>query len=399
LPVSSNRNLLHNNSGLWIISEGRSSDIDLSRVVESKVDGPHKEYKISDIGRYLLNPRSIEVKKKMVGGEIHYKQRGLKKIRQALRKTLPAGSKDRKKKLGLSPEVIVSRFKLRIPTLQDPDLESYLNKIYDHLKTYDSFAKRMAQLDPQSISQIVGICEDVGGNYSYLKLQGSIDEKIKYLTNYISKDVGVILNKAYIAEGLFELRGYDFQSYTPAKSYRLFSYNSNEEQKACVLTGHNKVEFYLNDYHLIKYMHLLEHALRADPGLYEAFGQCLEGQVQPIRLFFNKKLEIDYSKSALPLVYQDMFQTLNVTLNHRNLIKPILNYLQIGVSLSYMLADDQRDERMFTHVSVLHDCRALEPLRKNLPKVFATVLQHGYVSEAGRYYLLDSINGINDVQQ
>lgn len=396
MPVSSDCNLLHNNSGIWIISEGRFSDRDLSRVVDAKVDGPHREYKISDIGRYLLNPRAIEVKKKMIGGEIHYKQGWLKKIRRALRKILPAGSKEGKINAGFSPEVIVSRFKLRIPAMQDPALESYLNRIYDQLKTYDSFAKRLGQLDSRLILQVVGICEDVGGNYSYLKLQGSVDEKIKYLVSFISKDVGVILNKAYIAEGLFEMRGYDFKSFTPAKSYRLLAYKSGGEPKACVLTGGNQVEFYLSDYHLIKYMHLLEQALRADPGLCQAFEQCLEGQVQPIKLFFNKKLEIDYAKSPLPTIYRDMFQTLNVSLNQRNLVKPMLNYLQIGVSLNYMLNNDHRDDRMFTHISVLHDCRALEPLRKNLPEVFNRVLKQGCVSEVGRYYLLDAINGFNN---
>jgi hypothetical protein len=396
LPTSSNLNLSHNNSEIWIISEGHFSDIDLGRVVDDNLDGPHKEYKISDFGRYLLNPSAIEVKKKMIGGEIHYKQGGFKKIGRALRKILPAGSKDGKINAGLSPEVIVSRFKLRIPTMQDPDLESYLNRIYDQLKTYDSFAKRLAQLDLRRILQVVGICEDVGGNYSYLKLQGGIAEKIKYLGNFITKDVGVILNKAYIAEGLFELRGYDFKSFTPAKSYRLFAYKSGGEPKACVLTGRNQVEFYLSDYHLIKYMHLLEQSLRADPGFCEVFGRCLAGQAQPIKLFFNKKLEIDYAKSPLPAFYQDVFQTHNVSLKQRNLIKPMLNYLQIGVSLNYMFNDDNRDDRMFTHISVLHDCRALEPLRKNLPEVFATVLKLGCASEAGRYYLLDAINGFNN---
>ena len=56
----------------------------------------------------------------------------------------------------------------------------------------------MGELDPRKIVQIVGICEDVGGNYSYLKLQGSIEEKIKYLGNLISKEVGVILNKSFL---------------------------------------------------------------------------------------------------------------------------------------------------------------------------------------------------------
>lgn len=396
MPTSNNLNLSHNNSKIWVISEGRISDFDLGRVVDNNMDGPPKEYQISEFGRYLLNPRSIEVKKKMVGGEIHYKQGAFRKIGRALRKILPAGSKDGKMNAGLSPEVIVSRFKLRIPGMQDPGLESYLHRIYDQLKTYDSFAKRLAQLDLSRVVQVVGICEDVGGNYSYLKLQGSIDEKIKYLGNFITKDVGVILNKAHIAEGLFELRGYDFKSFSPAKSYRLFAYKSGGEPKACVLTGRNQVEFYLNDSQLIKYMHLLEQTLKADSGIREVFGQCLVGQAQPIKLFFNNKLEIDYAKSPLPAFYHDVFQTLNVSLKQRNLIKPMLNYLQIGVSLNYMLDDDNRDDRMFTHISVLHDCRALEPLRKNLPDVFATVLKLGCVSEAGRYYLLDAINGFNN---
>jgi hypothetical protein len=384
-----------NSNGIWVISEGRPSDVDLGRVVEGKVDGRCQEYKISDIGRYLLNPHSIEVKKKLIGGEVHYKQGLVKKIRRALGRILPHGSKRARKNAAFFPDVVVSRYKLRIPPMNDGELEAYLNQIYDQLKLYDSFAKKLAQMDPRNIVQIVGICEDVGGNYSYLKLQGGIEEKIKYLSSHISTDVGVILNKAYIADGLFELRGYDFKSYDPARSYRLFSYKSGKETKACVLTGPNKVDFYLSDHYLIKLMHLLEQSLRANPGLSKALRLCVAGQANPIKLFFNKKLEIDYSTTPLPAVYQEVFKIFNVGLNQRNLVKPILNYLQIGVSLNYTLAAHHQDDRMFTHISVLHDFRALEPLRKNLPEVYAAVLKRGFVSEAGRYYLLDSINGYN----
>jgi len=397
LSTTCNLNKLFNNSNIWIISNGRDSDIDLSGIVDGNVTGPYTEYKISAICRYLLNPHSIEVKKKLIGGEIHYKQGILKKLRKSFRKILPNTSNRREKNPLLSPEVIVSRYKLRIPSIKDPHLKAHLNKIYDQLKSYDSVAKKLAQLDPRNIFQIVGICEDVGGNYSYLNLQGSIEEKIKYLGNFISKDIGVILNKAYIADGLFELRGFDFLSYEHAKSYRLISYNTDGDPKACVLTkDHNKIDFYLNDYHLIKHMHLLEQSLKANPSLSKAFNMCIEGQATPIKLFFNRKLEIDYSKTALPAIYQDVFEALNTGLNQRNFIKPILNYLQIGVSLNYIPLTDWQGDRMLTHISVLHDFRALEPLRKNLPQVYSLMLKHAFISEAGRYYLLDSINGYSN---
>ncbi|CAB1064083.1 hypothetical protein D1BOALGB6SA_8874 [Olavius sp. associated proteobacterium Delta 1] len=396
MSTACNCNLSHNNKDIWVISEGRISDIDLSGVIGEKVDGPYKEYKISDIGRYLLNPHSIEVKKKLIGGEIHYMQGIIKKIRKSIHKTLPAFLKKRKQNPSLSPEVIVSRYKMRIPSMKDSELEVHLNKIYDQLKSYDSFSKKLDLLDPPNIFQIVGICEDIGGNYSYLKLQGSIEEKIKYLGKSIAKDVGVILNKAYVAEGLYELRGFDFQSYNPAVSYRLFSYNNGKEHKACVLTSLNQVEFYITDNHLLKHMFLLEQSLKANPSLCKVFELCTGGEANPIKLFFNKKLEIDYAKSPLPAIYQDVLKTHNTGSNSRNLIKPILNYLQIGISLNYMLADDDKDDRTFTHISVLHDLRALEPLRKNLPDVYAAVAKHGFITDSGRFYLLDSINGYNN---
>ena len=396
MPTTDIRNFSHDNNGIWVISEGRFSEVDLAGVVDEKLDGPYKEYKISDIGRYLLNPHSIEVKKKLIGGEIHYKQGAIKRFQKSILKLMPAFLTKRNHQSSLSPEVIVSRYKLRIPSMQDPDLEVHLNKIYDQLKSYDSFSKKIAGLDPENIFQIVGICEDIGGNYSYLKLQGSIEEKIKYLNKSIARDVGVVLNKAYTGDGLYELRGYDFKSYNAADSYRLYSYSSDGIKKACVLTGHNAVEFYITDFQLLNFMLLLEQSLKVNPKLKKAFQMSVAGRVNPIKLFFNKKLEIDYSKSQLPAIYQDVLRDHDDGSNHSNLIKPVLNYLQVGISLNYMLNADDQDDRMYTHISVLHDLRALEQLRKNLPDVYSAISKHGFVTESGRYYLLDSINGYNN---
>jgi len=383
-------------SKIWIISEGRSLDVDLKGVTGDNVAGPFKEYKISDIGRYLLNPNAIEVKKRLIGGEIHYKQGALRKIGKFFHKILPNSSKRQENGPLISPEMIVSRYKLRIPPMKDPDLEAHLNQFYGLLRSYDSVPKKLVLLDPHKLYEIVGICEDIGGSYSYLKLKGSIEEKIKYLESSFSKDVGVILNRAYIADGLFELRGYDFESYNPERYYRLISYTNDGDPRATVLTDHNIIDFNLSDHSLIKHLHLLEQSLRANPSISEAFSRCVKGQATPIKLFFNKKLEIDYAKNALPAIYQDVFKTLDVGLNQRNLIKPVLNYLQVGVSLNYILPEEGPEDRMYTHISVLHDFRALEPLRKNLPQVYSALLKQAFNTETGRYYLLDSINGYSN---
>ena len=56
------------------------------------------------------------------------------------------------------------------------------------------------------------------------------------------EDVGVILEKAHLTDGLFELRGYDFECYEQGRFYRLISYKKNGKQKAQILLQSGKAE-------------------------------------------------------------------------------------------------------------------------------------------------------------
>jgi hypothetical protein len=112
-----------------------------------------------------------------------------------------------------------------------------------------------------------------------------------------------------------------------------------------------------------------------------------------VRLFFNRQLEVDYSKTSFPEVYRDVFRTAQTAASNCNLVKPVLNYLQTAVSLSYLPSETNGDERLLTHLCILHDLRAIEPLRKSLPAVYAEMNRRAFSTEAGRYYVLDSITG------
>jgi hypothetical protein len=383
------------NTDAWIISKGRDSQFDLSAIESGKNTDAVKEYQISDIAHYLLNPNPIEVKKRLIGCEIHYLQRTTTKIIENFKRLFPRKLHKLWNGNAIPPEVLISRCKIKIPSLKDKDLESHLHTIYESLRSYDAVSKRLPQLDPYKIAHIIGICEDIGGNFSYLKLQGSIDDKLKYVNNYISKSVGVLLRKAHIAEGLFEMRGFDFGAYDPGRTHRLITYQKNGNQRCCVLNSNNKVDFALDDAALIKYMLLLEQSLKADVNLKNALGLCIRNQASPFKLFLNRKLEVDYSKSPFPKIYRDILKAKNIDLNQQNLIRPSLNYLQIGISFNYIPQSDSTEEKMTTLISVLHDLRALEALRKNLPQVYDEISKYVSVSAAGKFYLLDSIEGFN----
>lgn len=383
------------NTDTWIISKGVDSDLDLSTIGGDKKQTAVKEYQISDIAYYLLNPNPIEVDKRLLGCEIHYPQRTTTKIIENIKRLFPRRLRMMWNGHAIPPEVLISRCKIKIPSLNDKDLESHLNTIYESLRSYDAVTKRLPQLDPYKIDHIIGICEDIGGNLSYLKLQGSIEDKLKYIHNYISKNVGVLLRKAYIAEGLFEMRGFDFSAYDSGNTHRLITYQNNGAQGCYVLDPNNKLEYALDDPDLIKYMLLLEHSLQADANLKNAFNLCIKNQAKPFKLFFNRQLEVDYAKSPFPKIYHEILKTHDTETNQRNFIKPSLNYMQIGVSFNYIPQSAGTDDKMMTLISVLHDLRALEVLRKNLPKVYDEINKYVSESEAGKFYLLDSIEGFN----
>jgi hypothetical protein len=369
----------------WVISEGRIVQTDPTAFDPEAGRGPVKEYRISEIGRYMLHPGPIEIRKRLVGCEAHPLNGRLARVLQRL----PWRAAARRRK----PDILLSGLKLKMPALKDPDLEAHFKRIVHELRVFDPFGKKLSRLDTNRLSQLVGICEDIGGGYSYLKLQGSMDDKIRYLNGHVGRDVRVTIHRAHVSEGLFELRAFPAAGVNPANSFRLYTYSRDGQPAACVLTALGSLDFRLPDPQAVKYLSLLEHSLSASPELKRAADACFLMRSRPVRLFFNRQLEVDYSKANFPEIYRDVFRVSETAASNRNLVKPVLNYLQTTVSLSYLPFPADGEERLQTHICILHDLRALEPLRRSLPEVYAELSRRAFSSEAGRYYVLDSITG------
>ena len=356
----------HGRPGSWVISEGKPVRLDPTEFDPEAEKGLVKEYRLSEIGRYLLNPAPIEIRKRLVGCEAHPTPTMLDRTLQRV----PGWGKTRRRK----PDVLLTAFKLKIPVFRDPDLDAHFKKMVDELRGFDPFAKKLSRLASRRLSHLVGICEDIGGGYSYLKLQGTVDEKIRYLSGHAGRAVRVTIHRAHVSDGLFELRACPATGFDPTQYYRLYAYGRDGQPAACVLTHLGNLDYRLPDPAAVKYLGLLEHVLSSSPDFRRSFESCFAGRCRPVRLFFNRQLEVDYSKANLPEIYRDVLRNSATSLASRNLV-------------------NSADQRLFTHICILHDLRALEPLRKSLPAVYAEMSQRAFSSEAGRFYVLDSITG------
>ncbi len=384
---------LFTNSYVWIISRGKHAKFDLSSIYEGVKTTFVKEYRISDLAKYLLNPNPIEVKKILVGCDVILHQPFSDKIRDILRKILPQKMHGLLKDNEILSDSIMVNRERNSSAFKDEDLESHITKIQMALRGYDPILKMLSKIVPNETENITGICEDVGGNRSLLNLKGDIEEKINYMANYILKDVGVILEKAHVSDGLFEMSGYDFSQYNSKNTHRLIKFYDDGVPRYCVVGFEGKVEFWVDDISLIKQMHLLEHSLKANPKFNKSLSMCTSGDAKPLRLLFKQPLEIDYSKSPLPAIYKDIFETYDVGSIEKDAVMKSLRNSQLGILFNYVPKSSEGEKKLFTNVSVMHDVRALEPIKEDLPEIYSIINKMASVSEAGKYYLLDSIRG------
>jgi len=393
MALAKEEHQLYRDSDVWIISKGKHTKFDLSSIYKGVNTSFVKEYRISDLARYLLNPNPIEVKKILVGCEVRFHKPFSDKVRDIIRKILPQKIHGLLKENEILSDTIMAINDKNHLALKDEALESHITNIKMALRSYDPILKLLSKIVPNETENITGICEDVGGNRSLLNLKGDIEEKINYMANYLLKDVGVILEKAHVSEGLFEMSGYNFSEYNSRNTHRLIKFYDDGIPRYCVVGFEGNVEFWVDDISLIKQMHLLEHSLKANPKFNKSLSMCTKGDAKPLRLLFKQPLEIDYSKSPLPAIYKDIFETYNVGSNGKDAVMKSLRNSQLGILFNYVPKSSEGEKKLFTNVSVMHDVRALEPIKEDLPEIYSVINKMASISEAGKYYLLDSIRG------
>jgi len=377
---------------IWVISKGRYTDFDLGRIWDGVKKERVMEYHLSELGRYLLNPNPIQINKKLVGCEIHYRT-PFYKMKEKIRRILPQKLHGRLKDNSSASEVLKTDWETDTIPGKDDDFESHLKKITELLRPYNPIIKRIGKIDPGKVFEVIGTCEDIGEHLSCLNIQGSVTEQLDYIKENILKDVGVILEKAYIADGLFEMKGFNFKSYDKNKSYRLIKFSINGRSKACVLDSDNKVEFWIDDIRLVQYLQLFDQLIKIDPKLNTSLGLCTAGKGEPLRLLFSKPLEIDYSEAHLPEVYRGVFEKLNIETNKKDVVKRVLNNSKVGITFNYVPQSEYDGKKLIVNFSVMHNFRALEPIKDDLPQVYSEINKMASVTEAGKFYLLDSFRG------
>jgi len=372
---------------IWIIDEIRHSDVDPAWICKIQPDGPVKAYRLSQIGRYMLNPEPVEVNKRLVGCQIHPLAGGGPGAGRWLRRRLPR----RFAAPAPSPRTILAQGKTNLPPLETGALIEHMALLEERLRPLDPILGQLRAIDPRRTTDVLGICEDAGGQRSFLTIQGSIADKIDYVIGHLNQNVAVILDRAYGHEGFFDLIGMDFQGFDPERGFSMLRFPHEGQIKACVLDESGALDFWIETPGLIQYLLLFEQSVQSNPHLSASLALCAGGKALPLKLFFKKKLNIIYSRANPPSLYKEIFEKLDAAPRVRETVLSMLKDRQVGVSFNYVPRDTPGAQRLLTEVSVLQDCRVLEAVRAHLPDLVSEISRRASTSEIGRFYLLDSM--------
>jgi hypothetical protein len=267
------------------------------------------------------------------------------------------------------------------------------------LKPLDPVVQQIAGLDLARLSDIRGVCKDAGGHRTHIDLDGDLATKRRYVLDNLLGRVPITLPQARIADGLYEMRGLRVEDYQEKRQHRLLRFHVNGQFFACLLGHAGRVAFWIEDAKRLHHLLLFQLAVATNPTLKASFESCLRGENQALRLMINDALDIDYSRNRLPLIYQELFQGLNLRGAVPTEVIRSLNALQTGVSFSFAGREGYGDPRSTTSISVMHDVKALEAVREGLPDLYAAINRKATPSEAGKYYLLESIKGRTDEER
>ena len=367
----------------------------MHNIIEGVGKATVMEYRISALALYMLKPDPIQVHKRLVGCEIHYKpQYG--PLKRLVSKVMPRVCRRYCKSTQVPSRALISDADVNRSPFSDPDLEGHFKHLYAKLRPYDTLTRELDKLDLNTVSYIAGICRDMNGHESILKIEGDVFKQIEYISTHLVQDVAVVLDKAYLSNGLFELGGFSFAAFEPAQRFRLIKFAVDGKPRACVLGTDNRVLFWIEDIKLVYYLQMLGQLLRVNPKLRESFELCRSGKACALKLLFNRQVGIDYTSVRLPGIYRDVIERYKTESKVRDVITNVISNHQFAVMFNYMPLSEDSEGRVFSNLSLMHRLQALDAIREAVPQVYSEINNRAATNEVGKYYLLDCFRGYQE---
>lgn len=368
------------NKAVWVISRGNPAKKQLKKIIGTDEEIHGYDYKISDLGNYLLKPRPLEVERIVVGYEVVKKDTF----------TIPFLSFFSKKKDDNGQQYI-SSVKLTLPDPgKDKGLSHYLKDFKYELARYDSIINTLKELDLSKVEKINLLYEDIDNTILPIPVKGTVEDQRRFVLENFGNKIKVVWNNgSYLENGIFNLKPEEFTSYNSHNSFRLFIFSHEGKKKAFVYSG-NVLRYWLKDSDLLRYLIILQQTIDMDQEFYSVISSCLKNEYQALYVEFNRKPVVELFGKYTPYVYDNAFKLLHISqTEQKNIITSLGDFLE-NVGLKYVKKQGKGNTNdLMLKMTFLHTINGVSHIKEINPGLYHTIRNLSTESELGHYYVLD----------
>ncbi|HLC15850.1 MAG TPA: hypothetical protein VJL89_06455 [Thermodesulfovibrionia bacterium] len=364
-------------SSVWVITKGRQTTKDLKQILSVKENISGYDYRISDLGNYLLKPNPLSIERTVIGYELFYKPASRFALFGLKKKETQPNSKQ-----------FISTLNIK-STERDPYLKNHLGAFNSAIARHDAIISQLEHLDLRKVQKIHALYEDVDGTVYSVPVAGNPEEQRNFIIDNNGKKIKIIWNNGpCVDEGIFNLKTKEFSEYNSQNWYGLFLFEDQGERKGLVYSE-DEVLYWLNDTCMVRYLMILQHALDMDNEFYNTIHSCIQGENQPLYIEFNQKSANDVLSRYIPGTYDTAFKLLNISEEEQKLIIRSLDHYIENIGLKYISNSEDDSQNIMMKVTFLHDQAGTDSIKEINPTLYHTINNISKESEIGRYYVME----------
>lgn len=364
-------------TNLWVITKGRHTTKDLKQISSVKDNISGYDYKISDLGSYLLKPNPLSIERIIIGYEVFYKP----KFSFSL-------FRSKKKEAQLESKRFISKLGIKAP-VRDTYLKNHLDKFNAVVSRHDAIIGQLEVLDLKKVEKIHALYEDVDGSIYSVPVAGNTEEQCAFIVENNGKKINIIWNNgSCIDEGIFSLKTKEFSDYDSNNWYGLFIFEDQRERKGFIYSE-DEILYWLKDTCMIRYLMILQNALDMDNEFYNTIRSCITGEYKPLYIEFNQKSANDVLSRYIPGTYDTAFRLLNISEEEQKLIISCLDHYIENIGVKYISNSEGDSQNIMMKVTFLHDQAGTISIQEINPTLYHTINNISKESEIGRYYVME----------
>ncbi len=387
------------NNNLWIISDEKPIDRDISEITYGIDYESCHRFRISNYAMSLLSPDSFGIYDKLAGFYLTRKS-SRTKLKEAIGKRRLISFLNRFiPDIKLAPEKYEQMLYVDLGDMPLSDkLTRLCSDINSNLVAFDPSVKALDKHRISDIEDIEGIVESDLDIEQVMSLWGSIANKKGFIASNLGKKILSVIPRMYDENGFFRINPDSLHPFDPEKYNDLYLINKAEGNEVFVAEkspDSEAIEYpiVISNTNIVKHLHILEKNLELNKKVEDYLMEAYRDKSTVVNIgMMENDIKDHFAQDSVESIYDRLFSIQDTPEEIRQEVIGQLEGKIYEIVLMIGKREDDKFVRRLTN-SKVHSIDGVEQLKGVDERIYMTVEKLDKDS-SGRFYLLAEYDSI-----